>query len=134
VTPPVQFNWKTSPTSRLRRSRQGLSLGNREDVVWVRLKVPALPNPDDHWVLQMQPAMLQEVTVFAQNANGQWQHQALGLAHAFHERPLNLLNPAYPLKTSDHPRLAYLRVKTATSPFRVSLVLEQTAYRSMAFY
>jgi signal transduction histidine kinase len=99
-----------------------LSLGNSEDVVWIRLALPALSGQDGQWVLLLQPAMLQEAQIFVQNPDGSWQHQALGLAHAFAKRPLSFLNVAYPLAASPQSRQAYIRLKTVTSAFKVQLL------------
>ncbi len=130
---PIQKAWWRDPAGRTAQLADlagqpfkpfdgALSLGNSTDVVWIRLALPALPGQDGQWVLLLQPPMLQDAEVFVQEADGHWLHQRLGLAHAAAKRPLKVLNLALPLQASTQPRQAYVRLKTATSAFKVSLM------------
>lgn len=99
-----------------------ISMGNTEDAVWIRLDLPPLAASTDPWMLLLQPAMLQEAALFVPDADGQWQRQPLGLAHAFAKRPVATLNLAYPVEASEHPQRIYIRLKTVTSAFQAQLM------------
>ncbi|WP_022956304.1 sensor histidine kinase [Perlucidibaca piscinae] len=101
----------------------GLSRGNRDEHLWLRLILP--PLPDRGWVLQFEPAYLRDVTVFQRDEAGQWQTQRGGLHHAFVTRELPLLNYVVPVRTDvRRETVIYARIDTPTA-FSMARVLQR---------
>lgn len=87
---------------------------DKGQALWVRFTVPATPNTE-RWYLEVPYPGVDRVTLFVQNAEGQWVIRSAGDNVAVSDWPFPHRHPILPLLVSPQtPRVHYLRVQNGT--------------------
>lgn len=87
---------------------------DKGEALWVRFTVPATPN-SERWYLEIPYPGVDRVTLFAQNADGQWVSRSAGDTVAISSWPLPHRHPIMPVAVSPQsPRVHYLRIQNGT--------------------
>lgn len=102
--------------------------GNRKEPVWLRLDL--LPAPvETTWWLTMQPAMVHAVTVYQPDGHGGWISSSMGSRYPHREQPLDLLNPAVPLKlVHGQSSSVFIEIRTASPVLFARAIQPMQAY------
>ena len=93
-----------------------LAAGYTADTYWLRFTLQRTAETSDHWLLEVTPPFLNDVTLFVPNESGSFDVTTLGDLHPYAERPVAYRNFVFPIRLpNDQPITLYLRVKTSSA-------------------
>lgn len=102
-------------TPPLFESQVPTNLGFSDATIWLRLTPTILPGAPSMLYLELTYPLLDEVTLFYSDLNGQMIQQTLGDHYPSHQRPIHHRNVVFELPTDIQSSSIYLRIKTTSS-------------------